>query len=158
MATAPDSSRSRSDSAAAAAAHDAAYGDHLTLRLTDIQLHGRLDDPVLIARFLRDLVARIGMRVLDGPHVATEAGDADKYGHSGVILLYESHAAIHTYPQRRELFLDVFSCKPFAEGRVLLECTRFFGSCAVRERNLSHRGHHWKSPVAESTRLWVASR
>lgn len=32
-------------------------------------------------------------------------------GYSSVVLLAESHASIHTYPERSVAYLDMFSCK-----------------------------------------------
>lgn len=37
-------------------------------------------------------------------------------GYSGIILLSESHASIHTYPENDLIFMDLFSCKSLNEN------------------------------------------
>jgi S-adenosylmethionine decarboxylase len=98
------------------------------------------------------------MRVLDGPRAVTESADEDKYGHSAVIILYESHAAVHTYIARHSLFLDVFSCKSFSDGDVIEECHRVFGDFDVAERLVLNRGAHWNGSAEASVREWAATR
>lgn len=36
-----------------------------------------------------------------------------KIGVSGVVLIAESHIAIHTYPEKEYFTVDIFSCKEF---------------------------------------------
>ena len=134
------------------------YGQHLMLRLCDVTGAERLDDPDGINEFLVTLVHAVGMRILDGPRVATEQGDRSHYGHSAIVLLYESHAAVHTYPVRREMFLDLFSCRTFRVADVLSVCGKSFGSFGVRELTLLDRGHHWEAPVEDHLPDWVRHR
>ena len=60
-----------------------------------------LDDEIEVAEFLKKLVAALGMRVRAGPLCGRERGAPEKNGISGAVILYESHAAIHTYSQLR---------------------------------------------------------
>ena len=133
------------------------YGQHLLLRLGSVELQPVLDNPAEVAAFLSGLVALVGMRVLAGPYVATEDTDPARYGHSGVVILYESHAAIHTYPRRRELFLDIFSCRPFATDCVLQACREHFGEHEVLECTLLDRGQHWSLPGLARLQEWMPS-
>src|SRR5882724_8617011 len=89
------------------------YGMHLTVRIANVEKQAVLNDRDAVSGFLSDLVDRVGMRVLAGPLVGIEEGVPEKRGMSAVIILYESHAAIHTYPELGEAFLDLFSCKRF---------------------------------------------
>lgn len=45
-------------------------------------------------------------------------------GVTGVLVLSESHFAVHTYPENNSLYLDIFCCadhfEPEAAGRVIL--------------------------------------
>jgi S-adenosylmethionine decarboxylase len=134
------------------------YGQHLMLRLRDIERLDSLNAASDINGFLIDLVHSVGMRILDGPRVSTEHGDADHFGHSGIVLLYESHAAVHTYPRRRELFLDLFSCKPFGAEDVLGVCRRWFGGSTVSERTMLDRGLHWNAPAEAHLSHWLDRR
>jgi S-adenosylmethionine decarboxylase len=134
------------------------YGTHIMLLLSNVKNRDVLDSPKGLCDFLRDLVAKVGMRVLDGPRAATESGDSEKYGHSAVIILYESHAAVHTYPVRGSLFLDLFSCKPFDDEDVISACHEFLGEFEVSERLLLDRGAHWNGSAETSIRDWAGTR
>lgn len=130
------------------------YGTHLMLRLGRIERAEALDSPAGLRRYLRDLVVGIGMRILDGPYTKTEKTNSSRYGHSGIILLVESHAAIHTYPRLRTLFLDVFSCKSFDVSSVMGITENMFGSFDVIESTVLDRGHHWPEDAERALRTW----
>ncbi|MEU8656584.1 S-adenosylmethionine decarboxylase [Actinoplanes philippinensis] len=134
------------------------YGDELTLRLSGITETRLLDDDAALARFMRDLVDRIGMTVIAGPLVATENGPPEKAGKSAVVILAESHAAIHTYPHLREIFVDIFSCKPFREADVLDEFHRLVGDYRISERTLTRRGEEWPRDLTAARELWSTQR
>jgi len=134
------------------------YGSHLMFLVQHVEKPERLDDPDLLREFLCDLVKRIGMRVLDGPHTTSESGDDAHYGHSGVVILKESHAAIHTYPLLRSFFLDVFSCRFFEPAEVKTTCEDFFGTFEITEDHLLDRGTHWPAPATARLNEWTATR
>jgi S-adenosylmethionine decarboxylase len=134
------------------------YGTHLILLLSSIENGEPLDSPDGLCDFLVKLVAKVGMRVLDGPRAVTEHAEPDKYGHSAVLILYESHAAVHSYPARGSLFLDLFSCKPFDDQDVISACRDVFGGFEISEHLLLNRGVHWNSSADASIREWVGTR
>ncbi len=88
------------------------------------------------------------MRVLAGPLFGEELSDCGKSGCYGILILYESHAAIHTYSEIGETFIDIFSCRLFEETLVLNTLSHFFGSFTVKEKNVLERGHHWEADLA----------
>lgn len=134
------------------------YGTHLMLRLGGIARFEALDDPDLIQAYLGDLVTGIGMRILAGPYTKTEDADSARYGHSGIVLLYESHAAVHTYPNLRSVFLDVFSCKPFEVSAVLAITEDSFGRFDIVESAVLDRGHHWAVDAETELQRWLEAR
>ncbi|GAA4924813.1 S-adenosylmethionine decarboxylase family protein [Actinoplanes utahensis] len=134
------------------------YGDELTLRLSHIADTRLLDDDATLTRFMRDLVGRIGMTVIAGPLIATEDGPPEKAGKSAVVILAESHAAIHTYPHLREILVNVFSCKPFREADVLAEFHRLVGDYEISERTLTRRGEEWPRDLTAARTLWSGQR
>ncbi|MEV0895870.1 S-adenosylmethionine decarboxylase [Actinoplanes sp. NPDC049802] len=134
------------------------YGDELTLRLSGIADTSMLDNDETLTRFMRDLVDRIDMTVIAGPLVATETGPPEKAGKSAVVILAESHAAIHTYPHLREILINVFSCKPFHEEDVLDEFHRLVGDFEITEHSLTRRGEEWPRDLAAARRLWSGRR
>lgn len=134
------------------------YGIHLMLRVADVERPDALEDPGAVSGFLEGLVERVGMSILAGPLVGIEHGDADRYGVSGVVILKESHAAVHTYPGLSQAFLDLFSCRPFEPEVVQAVITEFFGRHRVIENMLFTRGAHWAGDVAAHLRSWANTR
>lgn len=134
------------------------YGMHLTMRLARIERRYALDGANAVSSLLRAIVDRIGMRVLAGPLVGEENGDQIHRGYSGVIILYESHTAIHTYPDLGEAFIDIFSCKPYDVGTVRQVLGEYLGDYEVVEQALFDRGIHWGANVEHEMLSWVATR
>lgn len=128
------------------------YGTHLLLLLSSVANGSTLDRPEELCDFLTALIQAIGMRILDGPRTVTEVTENDQYGHSVVVILYESHAAVHSYPTRRSLFLDLFSCKSFKYQDVIAICHSYFGSFEISEHLVLNRGVNWHGSVKMNTR------
>ncbi len=143
--------------AATAPAKELNYGIHLTMRMTEIENREALEGPN-VEHFLRELVGRIGMRILAGPLTGEENGDPMHRGWSGVVILYESHAAIHTYPELGQAFLDIFSCKPYEVSKVKEILGEFFGGFKVTEQTLFDRGIHWSNNAEAEMTNWRGSR
>ena len=74
----------------------------------------KLKDVDRIYRFLDDYPSALQMTKITAPHVYTYRGaKADDWGVSGFVLIAESHISIHTFPERRYVNIDIFSCKEF---------------------------------------------
>ena len=94
-------------------------------------VHGELiSDYYGILKWLDSLPEKVAMRVLrkailckDGPPKCKEIDS----GITGDVILAESHATIHCWPERRELQFDLYSCKPFDSDFVLAELVDAFG-------------------------------
>lgn len=136
----------------------AQYGVHFTCFVTNIEKRTSLNSKKFVARFLRDLVDATGMRILAGPLTAREEGDASHAGVSGVVILFESHAAIHTYPKIGAVFIDVFSCKTFSEEHLYPVFDRCFGRHEISERAVTDRGEHWIQEVEDALSKWNSDR
>ena len=136
----------------------AAYGMHLSLRLAGVRRPEALDDPTALSRFLSALVTCLGMRILAGPIVGREEGSIEKSGCSGVVILYESHAAIHTYPHRAAAFVDVFSCRDFTVAQVADTLAEHFGDHHVVEQTVADRGLHWSTDTFTEMLEWKRER
>ena len=134
------------------------YGLHLTLRLVDIENRHALDDPDTVNQFLKSLVRRVDMRILAGPLTGREDGGPERSGVSGVVILYESHAAIHTYPHLGGAFVDIFSCRAFDHEVVLAVIDEYFGSHCVRELETQTRGRHWGADIRKEQLAWSGRR
>lgn len=134
------------------------YGLHLMMRVANVRNRVALGDGETINNFLVDLVHELDMNVLAGPMVSEEAGEPQRAGYSGVIILYESHAAIHTYSELGQAFVDVFSCKPYDASRVERVMNRYFGDFEVVEQTTLGRGVHWGTNVEREMEKWANAR
>jgi S-adenosylmethionine decarboxylase len=60
---------------------------------------------------LEKLPEKIGMKILNGPHVVE--GNPENPGWTGFVIIDKSHIAIHTFTENNTISVDIFSCKPF---------------------------------------------
>ncbi|MFH0929693.1 MAG: S-adenosylmethionine decarboxylase [Candidatus Moraniibacteriota bacterium] len=88
------------------------FGVHLTL-----DGYGgnpeKLNDPELMSRILNELPDELGMDKLTKPVVkyAEPRHMKDSGGYSGFVMIVESHISIHTFPKKRYVSIDVYTCK-----------------------------------------------
>lgn len=103
-----------------------------------------LGSPTEVKRFLRLLVRRLAMRRLFGPKVvqAPAVGKKDPGGYSGFVVIQESHVSVHTFPKRRFVSIDVYSCKDFNHERAISFIQKFFRTHA-HETSLIIRGKRY---------------
>ncbi len=102
-----------------------------------------LQDQDLVYRFLDKCPDRIGMTKMVPPQVYTYRGRVpEDWGISGFVLIAESHVSVHTFPDRRYLNIDVFSCKSFDAAETVRYVEDLFGLTETRvstlERGLEH--------------------
>ena len=138
--------------------HGDIYGVHMSALVGHVRPLSFLDSIPDIEMFLQTLVGGLGMRIIGGPLTSTESGPVDRYGHSSVVLLAESHAAVHTYLSREAMFIDVFSCRAFETHTVYSTLGRFIDSFEIIEESLQGRGVHWSSDIHESLARWTRNR
>jgi S-adenosylmethionine decarboxylase proenzyme len=86
-------------------------GTHLLLDLAGAPFE-TLDDPDVVKAALVDTVAAMGAHVL-GIHLHR----LEPQGISGVVVISESHLTIHTWPERGEAAIDLFTCGDAARAR-----------------------------------------
>ena len=67
-----------------------------------------------VSIFLIDVVDKVGMTVINGPHVSYVT-DKGNEGATGVVILAESHCAMHVWDRAEpaEIQFDLYSCKEF---------------------------------------------
>lgn len=119
-------------------------GLHLTADLSGVDAAlPAMTDPVVLAALCRSAVAASGLSGVAelfhrfAPHEAQS-------GITGVVLLAESHVAVHTWPELGAATLDVYVCNfagdNSAKAEVLMErlCSAFAPAAASRQR--LHRG------------------
>lgn len=88
------------------------FGEHLMLDgyMGNFE---KLNDRDLVFNSLKDLPQKLGMKTMIEPIVAwADPNDIkDPGGWSGIIMIIESHISIHTFPHRRFVSIDVYTCR-----------------------------------------------
>lgn len=90
----------------------------------------------------------MGMKKLMPPYVVRAAANRkkDPGGYSGFVMIQESHISVHTFPARRFISVDVYSCRKFRTAPVISYFRRVFGIGKV-ETNIVVRGKEY--PMAD---------
>jgi S-adenosylmethionine decarboxylase len=106
-----------------------------------------LGDVERVRSFVTKVIAAVGMRQLGDVHaydvpIQIEKLGAipfeDEGGVTAVCVLSTSHCAIHTWPERRLLVFDLYSCRGFNHGDVIAIMERVFGLTALNLWDISH--------------------
>jgi S-adenosylmethionine decarboxylase len=102
----------------------------------------RLRDPEVVHAWLGGLPDVLGMRKLIEPClVEVDAqNEKDPGGVTGFVLIAQSHLSIHTFPRRRFVSADIFTCQDqLDDARIRRSLIETFGLEDV-ESNLIPRG------------------
>ena len=103
----------------------------------------RLWDQSFLRNFLDEYPVRLGMTTITRPKVLRYNApvEADS-GITGFVVIAESHISVHTFPHRRYVNIDIFSCKSFDNRKALEEVQQLFGLQRVKswlvDRGLEH--------------------
>ncbi len=88
------------------------FGEHLMI---DGYLGNpeKLNDKNLVYDFLNDLPEKTGMQKIMDPVIKEFPGNKikDPGGFSGFVMIAESHLSIHTFPKRKFVSADFYTCK-----------------------------------------------
>jgi len=117
------------------------WGWHLSLDMGGCDKEKITSKDNIIA-FVKELVEKIGMKAYGEPacvHFAEH--DASKAGFTLTQLIETSNICAHFVDATGEVYLDVFSCKPFNEEIVVEVAGNYFnptfGEVYMRERGVS---------------------
>tara|TARA_Y100000758_G_C15837065_1_gene344177 strand:+ start:51 stop:437 length:387 start_codon:yes stop_codon:yes gene_type:complete len=106
-----------------------------------------LADQTLIAEFLDEFPSLIGMNKISSPHVYYYVGDVpEDWGVTGFVVIAESHISIHTFPDRRYVNIDIFSCKEFDDKGTLAKLQSRFDLANVRSWSINRGLEHMNPP------------
>jgi S-adenosylmethionine decarboxylase len=87
----------------------------------------KLDDLEFIQSVLDGLPNEMGMTKIMAPHATRYGGSSpEDAGVTGIVMIAESHIAIHTFPHKRFISVDVFSCKDFDAARAIARLVQAF--------------------------------
>ncbi len=116
------------------------YGSHLTIDGYGCDKDS-LNDISLIENILIELPKKIKMKIISDPLVKNyEAKENEESGVTGIILLAESHISIHTYPKKRYVAIDIFSCNEFNVEEAIDYLKNKFSIKKI-EKNIIPRGY-----------------
>ena len=73
----------------------------------------KLNDPELMQNIFEELLKMLGMEKLTEPVVkyAEPRNIKDSGGYSGFVMIVESHISIHTFPKKKFVSIDAYTCK-----------------------------------------------
>lgn len=118
----------------------------------------RLSSESLVRSLLDRYPDEINMTKIAEPLVRRYVGEkAEDWGVSGFVIIAESHIAIHTFPERGYVWVDVFSCKEFGTDGAIDTIVDAFALTHVKTRVLQ-RGLEYPHSVAEATPIAMGER
>lgn len=125
------------------------FGPHLILDCHDCN-SSKLSNKALIEQTLDDLVVDMNMTKILGPNVFEYKGVVpDDWGYTGITIIAESHLAIHTFPDKRHMFVDVFSCKDFDTRIVIDKLVKAF-DIETWDEQLIQRGREFPKSMTKA--------
>lgn len=87
----------------------------------------QLSDENVVRVILDEVPELMGMSKITQPKVLRYVGSKpEDWGVSGFVMIAESHISIHTFPERRLVWADIFSCKDFDSSAVLEDLKQRF--------------------------------
>ena len=114
-------------------------GNHLTIDAFNCS--SDLNNKELVENILNQLPELIGMNKITEPKVVRYTHEnTNESGITGFVIVAESHIAIHTYPNKKFLSADIFSCKEFNYDKAIEYIKEKFNAEKV-ETNVISRGH-----------------
>jgi len=113
-----------------------------------------LESEEMVYHLLDSYPARIGMTKVAPPHVFRYVGPKpEDWGISGFVIIAESHISIHTFPERRYVNIDMFSCKDFDSDLAIKELKALFDLTEIRSYILKRGLEYTHIDALELVRL-----
>jgi S-adenosylmethionine decarboxylase len=121
------------------------FGPHLIIDGSRCDTR-KLGDRILVEQVLNAYPDAIGMTKIGGPYMFEyQAPDPAYSGVSGLVVIAESHIALHTFPELDYFTMDIFSCKNFDHEKAI-EYIRDAFDVKEMDRMLVQRGLSFKGP------------
>ena len=88
---------------------------------------GKMWDQEMLRDFLTNYPDNLGMNRITEPNVLEySAPKVEDSGISGFVIIAESHISVHTFPYRKYVNIDIFSCKSFDDSLALADAKALF--------------------------------
>lgn len=126
------------------------FGPHLVLELYGCDKESTRSVDTTFT-FLDSVPASIGMTKIMPPYAFRYSGKVpEEWGVSGVVLIAESHIAVHTFPDQNEFVtVDIFSCKDFDIDLAIKEIEKFYKPAKI-EKQLFMRGREYPRNIGKA--------
>jgi spermidine synthase len=113
-----------------------------------------LDGETFRAKCL-DMVSAAGLTTMDATFHTFEGG-----GFTGTVVLAESHLAMHTWPERQGLTLDVYVCNYSADNsgkarKLFDQLVAYFQPAEVAKHEVDRGDHMLSEPLNDSTGFYI---
>lgn len=119
------------------------YGPHIIINCYDCD-ETKLSDMDGIAAALDIFPQKIGMDKIMPPYVFKFSGNnPQESGITGIVLLADSHVTIHTFPEKKHAFIDIFSSRDFDANLAITFMNNLF-SAKEHEVEIFSRTHHFE--------------
>ena len=87
----------------------------------------QLADENVVSAILDQYPTDMGMTKIAPPTVVRYKGtNPEDWGVSGYVMIAESHISMHTFPERRLIWADIFSCKDFDHAPIVEDLKQRF--------------------------------
>ena len=104
----------------------------------------------LVRSFLDRYPGEMNMTKITEPFVMRYVGvKPEDWGVTGFVIIAESHLAVHTFPDRGYVWVDIFSCKEFEAPGAVDRIVNTFGLTHVTEHILE-RGLEYPHAVDQA--------
>ena len=113
------------------------WGYHLIINAGDCD-RAAVTSPATIYEFVKDLVEKIDMVAYGEPQIVN-FGSGNKAGYTLVQLIETSNICAHFVNETDDVYLDVFSCKPFEPKIVVALVKAFFDAKKVQSQFLERQ-------------------
>ena len=125
------------------------FGQHLTIDASGC--NSELTSTDVIYNFLLEVAEAISMKTITLPYVVKWLDTASKIeGVSGFVIIAESHISIHTYPEKKELYADVFSCRNFHTNRAVELFSKTFKPTTTERKTIKRGISSYLKPSSNS--------
>lgn len=105
----------------------------------------KLNDREIVFRCLDELPGKTNMTKITDPVIKSFPGNdiKDPGGHSGFVMIAESHISVHTFPARKFVSIDVYTCKNEMDKDYIIGYFKDQFGLEDMEINFVKRGTHY---------------
>ncbi|NQY81152.1 MAG: S-adenosylmethionine decarboxylase [Candidatus Caenarcaniphilales bacterium] len=134
------------------------FGPHLVMEAYGCE-RGLMTDIEAMIDLLDRLPSKMDMTKIMPPYAFKYSGKVEEeWGLSGVVLIAESHIALHTFPDKNGfLTVDIFSCKDFCIETAIEEIVKVYNPTHW-DHQLFMRGREYPRSIAKAGEIIETER